>query len=227
MNRVSYGLSREQQKIREQVQACHQTLVELEERAGIAKAAEEIRNELPWYFEIYDAEQYSDKRRELAAFETQMQQDRASRRLRKLYFEVHDIDLRKGLIAKEREEGDLALRFFEAEVDDASRRCRAAQSTGTNWWVWASVWGVVLIGIGFHLFGIIGALGGLLVGYFSGRSIEQSALQARQTAVAEAEREMQEAKQHWDKVRNEPQTFSRREAISGEPDQDDRRTMAS
>jgi hypothetical protein len=186
-----YEPSREQQAIRQQAKACHQALVDLEARAGIAEAAEKARNEPPNYFSVYDAaEPHSDEQRELEAFEEQAQQRRATRRLRTLYFAVPDGNLRKELIARHREEGDLPLRFWREEVSDAARRLTAAQSAGKHWWVAASVCGIGRLGLGFYLFGMVGALGGLIVGYFSGRSLEQSALRTRQTAVEEAEREL-------------------------------------
>jgi hypothetical protein len=88
--------------------------------------------------------------------------------------------------------------------------------------VWASICGIVLIGLGAFSFGLIGALGGLLVGYFIGRSMELSALGNREKAIANAERELKEAEQTWNEVRNQPQTFSQREAKTAEPDPDGR-----
>jgi|SRR5579864_7244190 len=72
--------------------------------------------------------------------------------------------------------------------------------------------------IEFHFFGLIGALGGLLVGYLSGRRMEHEALRARDTAATDAEMELKEAKETWNNVRNQPQTFSQREEKTGDPD---------
>jgi hypothetical protein len=85
--------------------------------------------------------------------------------------------------------------------------------------------GIGLLGLGFHFFGLVGALGGVIVAYFSGRSREQAVIRARESAIADAERELKEAEETWNKVRNEPLTFSQREARTGEPDQDERRAM--
>lgn len=50
---------------RDRTKACHQELVELEIRAGIAEAAEKLRTEPPHYHLVYDAaEPYSDAQRE-------------------------------------------------------------------------------------------------------------------------------------------------------------------
>jgi len=80
------------------------------------------------------------------------------------------------------------------------------------------VWGIALLALGFHLFGLIGALGGLLVGYLNGRRLEHEAVRTRDSAVVEAERELKEAEETWNDVRNQPQTFSQREAKTGESD---------
>ena len=208
-------------EIREQIEFVHKALIELEIRAGIAEAAENLRTEAPSYIGVYDAaELYSDEQQELAIAEEEFHRQRTTRRLRDLYFAVRDVDLRKELIAKDREEGSLALRYWQQEMSDAATKLETARSTHRYWWMWASIWGVVFIGLGFHFFGLIGALGGLLVGYLNGRRTEHEALRTRESAVADAEQELKEAKQTWNEVRNQPQTFSQREAKSGEPDSD-------
>jgi hypothetical protein len=222
-----YELSKEQRHLREQMKVFQKALAELEARAGIAEAAEKLRTEPPNYLGVYDAaERYSDEQRELESYVERSHEEDTNRRLRDLYFAVPDLDLRKELIAKHREEGNLALRFWQEEVSDATVRHRAAHSTSERWWVAASLWGIGLLGLGFYLFGIIGAMAGLLLGYFSGRSMEASARRARESAVAKAEQERKEAEHTWNEVRNEPQTFSQREATSGEPDEKKRRRQA-
>jgi len=93
---------------------------------------------------------------------------------------VADIDLRKALIAKVREEENLGLCFWREELSDGAARLSAAEAIGNHWWVWVSLWVVDLIGLGYYLIGIIGAIGGLLVGYFNGWSLESSARRARE-----------------------------------------------
>jgi hypothetical protein len=204
---------------REQVKACHQELINLEARAGIAEAAEKLRAEPPDYIGVYDAaEPYSDEKRELEQAEEAFHQQRTNRRMRDLYFAVGDAELRRELIAKDREEGSLALRYWQQELSDAAARLETAPSMHRHWWVWASVWGIALLVSGFYIFGLIGALGGLLVGYLNGRRIEHEAIRARDTARVDAERELKEAEETWNDVRNQPQTFSQREAKTGEPD---------
>jgi hypothetical protein len=205
--------------IRERAKACHRALIELETRAGIGEAAEKLRKEPPSYWAIYDAaEPYSDEQRELVTAEETFHQKRNDRRLRDLYFSVGDLELRKALIAKEREAGSLALSYWQQDLSDVARRREAARAAHGHWWVWASIWGIVFIGIGFNFFGLIGALAGLLVGFFNGRRMEQEALRARATEVADAESDLNEAEQTWNEVRNQQQMFSQQEAKTGEPD---------
>ena len=179
-------------EVREQAKACHQELVELETRAGIADAAEELRTKPPSYHLVYDAaEPYSDAQREAEQAEEVFHQQRTTRRIRDLYFATQDAELRKELIAKDREEGTLALRYWQQELSDAAAKLDTARSMRKDWWVWASAWGIALLALGFHFFGLIGALGGLLVGYLNGRRMEHEALRARDTVVVDAERELE------------------------------------
>lgn len=208
---------------REQTKACRQELVELEIRAGIADAAERLRTAPPNYYLVYDsAEPYSDAQREAEQAEEAFHQQRTTRRIRDLYFAVQDIELRKELIVKDREEGTLALRYWQQELSDAAANLDTARSMRKDWWAWASVWGIALLALGYYFFGLIGALGGLLVGYLNGRRMEHEALRARDTAVVDAEQELNEAEETWNDVRNQPQTFSQQEARTGEPDPESR-----
>ena len=204
---------------RERIKACHRELIELETRAGIVEAAEKLRTEPPSYFSIYDAaEPYSDEQRELERSEEAFHQQRINRRIRDLHFEIRDVELRRQLIVKDREVGALALDYWRQELSDAAANLEKARASHGRWWLWASVWGVALLALGFQQFGLIGALGGLLVGYLNGRQSEHGALRERSREIAEAERELKDAEEIWNKVRNEPQIFSQREAKTGVPD---------
>jgi hypothetical protein len=219
--RPSRGPSSSKLKIRERSKACHLALVELEARAGIAEAAEKLREEVPRYDLVYDAaERDSDEQRELEEEEEKAGQERTTRRLRELYFAIRDAELRKQLIAKHREGGRLGRRYLQQEMYDAAARLKTASSERKYWWVAASIYGIVLLGLGFHFFGQIGALGGLLVGYFNGRRMENEAFRERESAIAETDQDMKEAERFWNEARNHPQTFSQREARTGEPDSD-------
>jgi hypothetical protein len=207
-------------EIREQMKTCQGALVELETRAGIGKAAEKLRNAVPAYWTVYDeAEPYSDKKRELENSLERSHQEETDRRIRNLYFSVRDLELRKALIAKDREIGDLALHYWQQDLSDVARACEAAQKAH-YWWLWASMWGIAFIAVGFRFFGLIGALGGALVGFFNGWRIQQEAVRDRAAKIAEAEQDLKEADQLWNKVRNQPQMFSQQEAKTGAPDRE-------
>jgi hypothetical protein len=124
--------------------ACHQALVKLETRAGIAEAAEKLRTEPASYLSVYDAaEPYSDKQQELEEARETSHQEYITRELRNLYFSVPDVKLRKQMIAQVREGGDLALDYWQQDLTDAARASEAAQKAHDYWWAWASVWGIV------------------------------------------------------------------------------------
>jgi hypothetical protein len=75
--------------IRQRTKDCHRALVELEERTGIAEAAEKLRTEPASYLGVYDAaEPWSDEQRELTASVETSHQAYVTRRLRELYFSV-------------------------------------------------------------------------------------------------------------------------------------------
>ncbi len=206
-------------EIRTELRSRQQALQELEARAGIGQTAANLRADPPHYEFVYDAaEPFSDRQRELEDHEEHSHQARTNRRLRELYFSVHDPELRKTLIAEQRRIGDLAILYWQQELALATARLTHAKSAHQKWWISASISGVLFIGLGFYFFGLVGALAGLLVGYVWSREIQRRAASDRESAIEEANRELQEAEQTWNEVRNEPLMFSKREATWGEPD---------
>jgi hypothetical protein len=145
---------------------------------------------------------------------------RITRRIRELYFNVPDVNLRKQLIAKEREVGNLVLQRCQEELNEAAAELKAARSSRQYWWVYASVAGATFITVGFIFFGLIGGLAGLLIGFCLGRQLEHETRRSREEEVKEAERVLKEREQNWIEERNAPQIFSQREAKTGEPDPD-------
>src|SRR3974390_2946044 len=106
---------------RERSRECHRALVELEVRAGVAEEAERLRTAPPRYHRIYDAaEPDSNEMRKLEAEEESFQRERTTRGIRDLYFGDHNIALHKKLIAKDREEGSLAISYLQQEVAEAA-----------------------------------------------------------------------------------------------------------
>jgi hypothetical protein len=206
-------------EIRTQIRDLQRDLVGLEARAGIAKNAEKLRRDAPHYEFVYDAaERFSDRQRELEEYEERSHEAKTTWRLRDLYFSVRDAELRKELIAKEREIGQLAVDYWRQELAGAAVRLKCTKSAHQKSWVSASIWGVLFIGLGFYFIGFVGALTGLLVGYLWSRELQHRALSDRESVIEEASREFREAEQTWNEVRNEPLMFSQREAKTGEPD---------
>lgn len=196
------ALSGRLDEIRERLVDRQRELAELEAEAGIADAAEKLRSEPESYERIYEISH----------------EENINHNLRKLYFSVRDVGLRRDLIRADQEAADTLRQFWQQHLDDAADRQKAAQSANEFWWVWASICGAILIGLGFHFFGLAGALAGLLAGYLSSRQMEQSALRARQSAIADADSRFRYAAETWKEARNEKRKFSEREAKTGEPD---------
>jgi hypothetical protein len=212
-------MSAKSDEIRKRCQESHRELIELEDRARIKEAAEKLRNEPPHYHLVYDAaEPFSDEQKNAERAEEDAHKQRTALRMRNLYFSVSDVELRKLLIAKDREEREIGLTWWRQELNDANAKLDMSRTSSGNWWLWASICGVAFIGFGYRYFGVPGALCGLLVGYLSSRKIEADAHRSRDSAVEIAENEAKEAEKVWNEVRNEPPMFSRAEARSGNRD---------
>jgi hypothetical protein len=197
-----------------------EALQALEKEAGIFEHAEKIRSELAHYEFVYDVgERWSDERNAAIGAEEENHRALTTYRLRKLYFAVENREMRKRLIAQEREVGDRSVDYWRAELDDAVDGCGRAAQERQFWWIGAGIWGVLCIGFGYAYFGMPGALGGLLIGYIVVRMRERDALRARDTAIKRAETARQGAEGWWHEARNEPHRFSKSEAASGDPGQ--------
>jgi hypothetical protein len=196
------ALSGRLDEIRERLGARQRELAELEAEAGIADAAETLRSKPESYDRTYEISH----------------EENINRNLRKLYFSVRDVGLRRDLIRADQEGADTLRHFWRQHLSDAADRQKAARSANKFWWVWASICGAILIGLGFLFFGLVGALAGLLAGYLWSRQMEQGALRGRQRAIADADARLRYAEQTWKEARSEKQRFSQREAQTGEAD---------
>jgi hypothetical protein len=146
--------SRKLSEIGNKANVCHKALIDLEIRADIADAAEKLRTDPPNYLGVYDAaEPYSDEQRKLERTTENLHHERSIRRLRNLYFGVGDVELRKQLILKDREEGQITIHYWQEELAEATAKFETARSIHKHWWVWSSICGIVFIAVGFHFFG--------------------------------------------------------------------------
>lgn len=142
-------------EIRELLGARQRELAELEAEAGIADAAERLRSEPASNHLIYDAaEPHGDQMSKMAQNWESSHEESINHNLRKLYFSVRDVGLRRDLIRADQEVADTFRHFWHQHLSDAADRQKAAQSANTFWWVWASMCGAILIGLGFHFFWI-------------------------------------------------------------------------
>src|SRR5438067_1557289 len=101
-------------EIRMRAQACHSEVQRLEFEAGINWKMDALRAEPPNFIFVYDVgERHSDEHRSAIDCERQSNADGFKRKLRDLYFSVADLELRKALMAKDRQEGEIALEFHQ------------------------------------------------------------------------------------------------------------------
>jgi hypothetical protein len=183
-------------------------------------------------------EQSDEARRRYEDLNRQLRFEREARE-REIFFSVSDVELRKRLIAKNREldelireedEGELAQ--AKAAVDEASAAVQRARTAGRNWWLGAAAAGVAFVYFGhkvaplISLDPVVGAMGGGVVAFFWGRYAEQMARVNRaanikraiesqenaKTALKEKEEEKQEYQRRWEVW---PPLFFGEEAVSG------------
>src|ERR1700692_2113261 len=96
--------------VRTQTRALQRDLEKLEAHAGIAETALKLRTASPLFEHVYFAHETDpDRKQALIDFERRLHEDKTNRRMRDLYFSVRDAELRKALIAKEREIGELEV----------------------------------------------------------------------------------------------------------------------
>lgn len=140
--------------------------------------------------------------------------------MRRLFFGVADVAVRKRLIGLTREIEALMLRLIEDERATATRMLQAAERTAVmgSWGLAAAIAGVS-VAIGHLIFALPGAIGGALVGYFLGRGyIEASKLKAA-SDVQRAKARLDEIGRHSEGLPHKPELFSESEAETGEEEQ--------
>jgi hypothetical protein len=180
----------------------------LEERAGIAKQVEDAQ--LGPMFP--DLEATSDEYfRDV--------EDHARRKVRKLYFGVQDVDLRKQLIAKNREGDRLHEAVLAAQLQGAREAvARGQREADSQPWGKAGIMAVICVGIGAWLFQLYGAIGGALLGFFLGQSVVARARTERTEALRAAQAELDDEIKGQREVRLRPAWFNAEEARTGERD---------
>lgn len=194
-------------------------LIEIETRAGIADQAEQIRSTPPNYIGAWQSRGDSTAQHEAEEEAEASNRVWRAQEIRKLYFAVSDLELRTALIAKDREWEKIICNWLQGELSDARRALAAAKLSHRDWWLWASVTGVLLISLGAQApDSTPGAMAGLLVGYFNGRRLEANAARARADAICAAEQLVDEAQSDWNRVRDQKPVFSSLEQQTGQRD---------
>ena len=139
--------------------------------------------------------------------------------LRRLFFGVADVNVRKRLIGLTREVEALTLLLIEDERAAALKMLQAAERKAVlgSWGIAALIAGVS-VAIGHLIFTLPGAIGGALVGYFVGRGyIEASKVKAA-SDVQWAKARLDEIERHSEGLPHKPELFSKAEAETGQED---------
>jgi hypothetical protein len=205
-------------KADEQWKASCAELSALEREAGILDKVNDARLGplLPYGWDS-DAPSGSDQAREETKIYWREQEEYARWNIRRLYFAVPDLDLRKRLIEKKREITSNHREVSRHMVLEQRVKVGQAEGRGLFWWAWAAVGVAVAVEFGWRLFQEPGAIAGLGIAYFYGQFLKENALERRLAAVTEAKRLLQDAEEGYADILNREPFFTREEARSGEP----------
>ena len=207
-------------EIEQKLRAFEREARELVQQAGIAEEAE--RAALPHSALHWDSDApigSEQERRETVEY-WEDQRRTTAYLLRKAFFSVSDVEMRKRLIAKQREIEDLRRDLFVQAAHDADTALEEARIPRPTWWIAAAIVGTTLVAAGYHFFGIPGTVAGAVTGYFIGRYLEEFAKADHDARMRRAENAQKEAKASKDEILNRPQIFSREEEKTGETDPD-------
>jgi hypothetical protein len=182
--------------------------LELERQAEIVKAMDRAREGrfMPLYGEDVSSEEYfadeHDHFRECA---------------RDTYFSVSDLELRKRLIATQRKIEAQILRCFEADVLKATQTLNAVKGrAGNEPWGIAAAISAGMVAIGFTLFGLPGAIGGAVAGFFVGQGTVAKAKREVATEISLAVESLDLQKRSLAEQMLRPESFSISEEVMGE-----------
>jgi hypothetical protein len=184
--------------------------LELEREAGIVKAMDRAREgrfmPLGATGEDVSAEEYfadeHDHFRECA---------------RDAYFSVSELELRKRLIATQRDIEAQFRRSFEADVLEATKTLNAAKArSGNEPWGLAAAIAAGMVALGYKFFGLPGAIGGAVAGFFVGQSTVAKAKREVTTEVSLAVESLELTQRSLAEQMLRPELFSVSEEVMGE-----------
>jgi hypothetical protein len=182
----------------------------LEDAAGIRAEADRAREGPFMPLHIGDMAPFgSEERMQQIAEEEEHDHGHYRRKIRKVYLNVKDPEIRKQLIQKERKAEKLQAQSFEADVYKArSELNKIKETAGRNWHYTAAGTAALMVAGGYGLFNVPGAIGGAIVGYFLGRGIEENTRKDRERLIANAENNLQDLERTWRSIKSRPEIFS-------------------
>jgi hypothetical protein len=184
----------------------------LEEKAGLTDAMERAREGrfIPLGAlgeKVSPAEYFADEH------------DHRRAKTRDAYFTVRDIEVRKELIAATRKLEQSIRESFDEDVIAANREAAAAAAKAQNQpWGKAALLGMSLVAVGYWAFGIAGAIGGAVGGFFLGQGLIAQTRNAASAELAQASHDFEQAQKATTEHSLMPEFLSPAEEWSGERD---------
>lgn len=140
-------------------------------------------------------------------------------RTRDAYFSVKGIELRKKLITAQRLIESRLRQSLEEEIIATNREASiAAAKVQRQPWGKAALFGIGAVALGYWVFGIVGAIGGAVAGFFLGQGVIAKARNEASAELAQASHDLEQAQKEKLEHSLMPELFSHREEISGERD---------
>ena len=203
-------MSSEQMDLLKQLQ---ETCLALEDEAGIAKVMERAREgrfiPLGGMGEATSPDEYFAD-----------EHDHFREKVRTAYFSVPDVELRKRLIAAQREFDSSILRSFDADIAAANQAVSIATEKVHNQpWTKAAMFSVGAVAVGYWVFGLVGAIAGSVGGFFLGRGVISDAKSQAIVVVNQATEVLESARKNRAQRSLWPECFSSSEEIVGEREQ--------
>lgn len=191
-----------EESLRNAVQTCH----DLEAAAGLTKAMERAREGsfMP-DFEASSDEYFAEEH------------DAVRQMTRDAYFSVGDLDARKSLIVAHRKMEEEVLSVEAQQMAEAERDLARAQEQELSApYGAAAMWAVAFVGIGYGVFGLPGAMAGMVAGFFMGMNTLSTAKREAQGNIKRARDAADDMRQSSALSALRPAFFSLDEELLGE-----------
>jgi hypothetical protein len=192
-------------------------LLALEAQAGIAEQAERARQGEPFPYGIgSDVEIYTKEAKLENEEYWRREHDYTYYGIRRVYFAVTDLDLRKSLIEQSRNYHFAWLGLWDGKVQDAQvDLARAKRHRGFVFW-FPAIAAFIAVPAAWHDFQIPGAIIATFACYCFGQFLRDVSAEERTAAISQAEAALKEAENNRDQSRTRLPIFTRSEARTGE-----------